>query len=389
MEIGGIERSLVNLLSCIDYDRYEVDLFLFRHAGELIRELPKGVNLLPENKRYSALAFPALEAIKRGQLLVLLGRSLGKFLAFLHKIIVNPHKESIVSLEYSHKYTKFFLPKINNKMYDLAISFVIPHYFVPEKISAKMKVAWIHTDYSAFYFDKKSEFKMWNKFDKVIAISEACSAAFLKVYPSFMDKMVLIENILSQEYIRQQASMFSVEGEIPSKCDWVKLCSVGRFAKAKNFDNIPDICRRLLNMGVKVKWYLIGFGSGELLIKKKIAENNVKDNVIILGKKYNPYPYMKACDIYVQPSRYEGKCVCIREAQILNKPVVITDFSTSRSQVKNGFDAVIVPMDNVSCALGIKNIIEDKEKQRSLVQNTQDSDYENKSEILKLYSLIP
>ena len=85
----------------------------------------------------------------------------------------------------------------------------------------------------------------------------------------------------------------------------------------------------------------------------------MENHVIILGKKSNPYPYIKACDIYVQPSRYEGNSVTVREAQILCKPVVVTDYSTVRNQVRNGEDGVIVPMDNSECALCIAGLVRD------------------------------
>ena len=82
------------------------------------------------------------------------------------------------------------------------------------------------------------------------------------------------------------------------------------------------------------KWYIIGFGPEEELIRQRIAEYKMESHVILLGKKENPYPYIKTCDIYIQPSRYEGKSVSVREAQILCKLVIITDYPTSNSQIK-------------------------------------------------------
>src|SRR5699024_3747669 len=92
-----------------------------------------------------------------------------------------------------------------------------------------------------------------------------------------------------------------------------RFCSVGRFTHQKNFDQVPVIARLLADKGVKFEWYLIGFGDDEDLIRSKIRGANMEEFVIILGRKKNPYPYMKACDIYVQPSRYEGKAVTVRE----------------------------------------------------------------------------
>ena len=114
----------------------------------------------------------------------------------------------------------------------------------------------------------------------------------------------------------------------------------------------------------------------------------MEDSVIVLGKKENPYPYIAACDLYVQPSRYEGKCVSVIEAQILHKPVVITDYATSGSQLRDGYDGVIIPMDNAACAEGIGKVLWDPQLQEQLIENTKQQDYTNAAEIQKLYRLI-
>ena len=111
----------------------------------------------------------------------------------------------------------------------------------------------------------------------------------------------------------------------------------------------------------------------------------MQEHVIMLGKKENPYPYLKACDIYVQPSRYEGKCVSVIEAQMLHKPVIITNYATSKSQLEDGVDGVIVPMENEKCAEGICRVIKDKELQKTLIENTKKRDYTNAEMVEKLY----
>ncbi len=198
----------------------------------------------------------------------------------------------------------------------------------------------------------------------------------------------MIENIVSKELIQKQANEIDVKDEMRSESDFTKLLSIGRFTIAKNFDNIPDICSRIIEKGQNVRWYIIGFGSDEELIKNKIKEFGMEKNVILLGKKENPYPYIKECDIYVQPSRFEGKAVTVREAQILQKPVVITDFSTAKSQITDGVDGVIVPLDNQGCADAISDLILDIEKQKKLIDNCKNGNYDNLSEVNKIYNLI-
>ena len=385
MEIGGAERALLGLLNSIDYSKYEVDLFLLKHSGELMPLIPKQVNLLPEISQYSAIMKPMVLALKEGQIKVVLGRLCGKLKAKLYDI-KHTLNRSAVAIEYSHKHTVKYLPKVNNEHYDIAISFLTPHYIVSEKVNADKKIAWIHTDYSTIELDVKSELAMWSKFDNIVSISDDVTRAFLSTFPSLENKIVKIENILSKDFIEEQADLFNVKNEMTG--DSIKLLSIGRFCEAKNFDNVPEIASIIKSKGVDFKWYIIGYGADENLIKSKIAQYNMEDTVIILGKKENPYPYIKACDIYVQPSRYEGKCVAVREAQILNKPVIITNYASSKSQLQDGFDGVIVPMDNQGCADGIVKVIDNKDLQNQLIENTKKTDYTNSKEIEKLYKLI-
>ena len=305
-------------------------------------------------------------------------------------IFVKKHRiksENAVELEYSHKYNVKHVPRINNKNYDLAISFLTPHYFAAEKVDAKKRIAWIHTDYSYLDVDVNSETTMWGRYDYIASISDDCTKGFCDKFPNLTDRIVPIENISSVNFIRQQAKA-EIENEAFDSDSSIKLLSIGRFSHQKNFDNVPDICKRVLKNGIKIKWYLIGFGGEEDLIKQKISESDMQNNVIILGKTANPYPYIANCDLYIQPSRYEGKAVTVREAQILNKPIIITDYPTSSSQLTNGFDGVIVPMDNESCAEGIIKVIQNKELQQKLIKNTKKTDYSNKQEIEKIYRLI-
>lgn len=387
MEIGGAERSLLGLLEAIDTTKYQVDLFLMRHEGELMKYIPEEINILPEIPQYACLAVPIATVIKKRQMAMVIGRYIGKRQAAKRVKQLNLPDDNDVALQYSHKYTLKYVPKVNNIQYDLAISFLTPHYFVAEKVMAKKKIAWIHTDYSVVSVDKEEQLLMWNKYDKVISISEQVSSTFLKIFPELGNKLSIIPNIMPMSYLKKMACSAVTDNEMPDDGS-VKLLSIGRFCVAKNFDNIPFICKAIRNKGYKVKWYLIGFGGSEKLIKEKIDEAGMRECVIILGKKENPYPYIKACDIYIQPSRYEGKCVSVIEAQILNKPVVITKYPTAGSQLRDGIDGIVVPMDNEGCAEGIMNILRDKKCQKYLIENTKKYDYSNMKAIEIIYELL-
>jgi len=385
LELGGAERSLIGLLDALDPDRVEVDLFLLRHEGELMAAIPPHVNVLPEVPAYTVLARPMAQTLREGHLLLTAARLLGKTAAKLYDKRYG-FTDSGVGIEYSHKYTYRLMPAIQPQVeYDAAISFLTPHYIVWKKVKAKKKLAWIHTDYTRVQINVPSETAMWGAFDHIVSISDAVTATFSEVFASLRDKIVSVENILPEALIRRQATEDSTD-DMPAK--GVRLLSVGRYCTAKNFDNVPDICRRLLDMGQDVYWYIIGFGPDEELIRQKISEAGMEDRVILLGKKDNPYPYIAACDVYVQPSRYEGKSVTVREAQLLHKPVIIARYATSGSQLEDGVDGVIVPQDNEGCARGIADVLADEQRMTSLSDACRVRDYANRIEAEKLYQMI-
>lgn len=389
LEIGGVERSLIGLLNTIDYSKYDVDLFLYRHGGEFFSMIPKEVNLLPEIKKYSSLSRPMIEVIKNGYLDIVLARLFAKLSSYRYYKNSKSLKENFSVFHYISKYTTPLLPKINPYVeYDLAIGFISPFHILRDKVRAKKTIGWIHTDFSTIEINCSEELPVWDSCDFIASVSVSVTQAFLKTFPSLKDKIILIENILFPSFVREQAELEQVRTEIPREDGVVALLSVGRYSPQKNFDNVPFICKKLIDSGTKVKWYIIGYGGNETLIRNNILEAKMQEYVILLGKKSNPYPYMLACDIYVQPSRYEGKAVTVREAQILYKPVVITNFPTALSQLNDSEDGVIVPMDNIGAAYGLKRFIEDKKLQVKLIANLHNHNYGNETEVNKIYELM-
>lgn len=375
MELGGIERSLLGLLDAIDYDTYEVDLFLYSHHGELFKQINKNVNILPEVKELSHLRESFVSKVKNGCYYSALMRLLDEV------------KSKFIYVDHDRTWAKImekYAPKLE-KQYDLALSFFLPFDFLKLKVNSKIKIGWIHTDYNGDKANRSALFKEYCELDFIAAVSDSCAESFNKIFPRLKSKVLVIENILSKKNI------YNLSEEYKSdifKNENINVLSIGRFSEAKNFDNVPEICKKLIEKGLKIKWYLIGYGGDEELIKNRIAENNMENNVIILGKKENPYPYIRQCDAYIQPSRYEGKSVAVREAQILCKPVIITAYATSRSQLKDGYDGVIVPMDNDGCASGIYRVLTDKKLMEELSYNCSQSDYTNSQEVEKLYFLM-
>ncbi len=385
LEIGGAERSLIGLLNAIDYTRCEVDLFVYLHTGEFMSLIPKEVNLLPEIKEYAAINRPIKDILREGCIGIAIARIFAKLQYALYSKINKPREHSGI-FQYVADCVTPLLPSLKRLgTYDVAISFLTPHNIVRDKVDAKEKIAWIHTDYSTISVNANKELPVWEAFDKIFAVSKGVKETFEKAFPTLGYKIEVMENILSPESIHKQAAMFDVTEEMPTIDGEMRFCSVGRFTEAKNFDNVPYMCKMLADKGLRFKWYIIGYGGDEHIIRENIEKTGTQHLCILLGKKSNPYPYINTCDIYIQPSRFEGKAVTVREAQILCKPVIITRFATSAAQLNDGIDGVIVPLDNAGAVEGIYNFAIDKELQKSLINYMSTHDFGNENEVERIY----
>ena len=386
MEVGGVERSLISMLNNFDYNNNQVDLMLYSHTGDFIGMINNKVNLLNEIDEYNTFRKSIGQTIKEDNYCLGLIRLFSRFIACLVGKKNKIHEYGIYQMQLMWKYSMPFLPQLN-KEYDIAISYLWPHYFTAEKVKAKRKIAWIHTDYSTIETNIKMDLKMWNKFNYIIAVSEECKNAFLKKYPSLKDKVKVMENITSPDFIREMARE-NIEETIKNDNSF-KLVSVARLSHAKGIDNAVRALKVLHNRGLtNIKWYVVGYGGDEQMIRNLIKENNLEDSFILLGKKINPYPYINIGDIYVQPSRYEGKAVTVGEAQILGKPVVITNYTTAKSQVRENVDGYICELSVEGIADGIEKLYKDKNLRIKLSNNCKNTDYDNSNELYKLYKLF-
>ncbi|MFF3022035.1 glycosyltransferase [Gottfriedia sp. NPDC057948] len=382
LEIGGVERSLISMLNNFDYTDYIVDLMLYSHSGEFMKLLPKEVNLLAESKAYKTFRMPVLDVIKSGQIGLALSRLLAKYLANKNHASENGYKQ----MQYMWKYSVPILPK-QSKKYDVAISYLWPHYFVAEKVDAQIKIAWIHTDFSTVETDIALDVKMWSKFNYIVAVSDECKNAFISKYPALGERVIVVENITTPELINTLANE---KADNPMVEDArFKIITVARLSYAKGIDSAVKALKMLNDRGYKnICWYVVGYGGDEEQIKDLIEENNLTDQFILLGKKINPYPYIKEAELYVQPSRYEGKAVTVVEAQVLLKPVLITNYPTAKSQVKDGFDGSICELSVKGIADGIEKLYLDSQMREQLVNNCKSTVFSNLNELNKLYSLI-
>ena len=391
LEIGGAEISLIGLLQAIDYSMYDVDLFLYRHVGDLMQFIPQAVNLLPEVKEYTQFECSLRNTLFSRFWRIGLARVKTKLQYFrfakshqckdanaYYQLLADNVTPLLPSLEYLGEY-------------DLAINFIGLMNIIRDKVKAKRRITWIHTDYSKISVFPEIELSAWSSYDYIVSVSDDVSKNFTQVFPSLKDKIIKIENILSPEFVRNRAELISkveIDKAMPDIDGCLKLLTIGRYAHAKKLEDIPCICRGILDAGIDVKWYIIGYGASDEYIRKEIERSNVKDNVILLGKKENPYPYIKACDWYVQPSRYEGKSVVVREAQILGKPVIVTNYPTAASQIQHGIDGVIVPMEVGACSNEMSMYLSNLELKQRLENYVTSHDYGNVSEVNKIYNIL-
>ncbi|WP_274648620.1 glycosyltransferase [Paenibacillus humicola] len=386
MEVGGVERSLAGMLNRFDYENYEVDLMLYRHKGEFMALLPPAVKLLKELPPYTTFRKSISEIFREKRLAIGFGRLLAKLHADWAGKLRRSAEPGYYQMQLMWKYTLPFLPKLEQE-YDAAISYLWPHDFVAEKVSAKTKIAWIHTDYSTVSTEPALDLAVWNKFDVIVAVSEACRRSFLAKYGSLQDKVIVIENMASPLFIRMMATEQVTNPMLQD--GRFKLITVARLSNAKGIDNAVRALARLRDHGYHdIAWYVVGYGGDETMIRDLIAEYGLQNSFILLGKQTNPYPFMQAGDLYVQPSRYEGKAVTVTEAQILGKPVLITNYPTAASQVRDGVDGCITGLSVEGIADGIELLYQDAGLKRRLSANCDRIDYQNNKELDKLYKLL-
>lgn len=382
MRSGGAEKSLLTVLSLFDYDGFDVDLLCFRHDGLFFDKLPKEVNVIGSSENYEAFDGDAVQAVKyfvkKGKLISAVDR--WKY----SKLYSAQDKHAFEEMQW--KYLKKQLPKINKK-YDCAIGYLEgnANRFVAENVCAGKKICYIHNDIEKLGFDKESFEKTFETADKIVTVSEECEKSLLRNFEKFSKKFCVIENITSREIVTKESKLFEA---YPDRKDNTIICTVGRFFEQKNISLAVDACAELVQRGNAIKWYHIGEGPLRGAIEKRISEKNLEEIFLLLGERSEPYPYMGQCDIYVQPSLYEGKSIAVDEAKCLCRPIVVTDFSTVHDQISDGVNGLICDMDAIDMADKIEMLIDSKEERRKLSENLTKEKMGNEDELKKIYSLI-
>lgn len=223
--------------------------------------------------------------------------------------------------------------------------------------------------------DRNIDVQYFEKANAITVLSEESKATLEEVFPEFSNKIILLENMISEREIlalaQEKISDFSKKE--------LTIVSVGRLVESKIHETGVEVMKILKDKNLNFKWLILGEGNRRKLIEYKIKEYSLENYISLLGEKDNPYPYINKADIFLHLSKFEGYGIVIAEARILKKCIVLNDFTTAATHVKNGFDGVIAPLDEKKIADEIEKLILDKNLRRKYEQNVSfDKDFAQK-----------
>lgn len=381
--IGGAEKSLVTLLSQFDYSKYEVDLFLFNPTGEFMDLLPSEVNLLPSPEDFKNYISSPKDSIrylcKHRKLKLLICKMIEVATLIINKFLF--HKEYI-----GWRYISQSIDVLPNE-YDVAIGFLEKKsiYFTVDKVVAKKKIGWIHIDYEKIEHNHKMDDKYFKHLNSIVTVSQHCKDVLVHEFPQYKDKVKIIQNIISPTLIKAMSDRKVEDLKIIKEASII--CTVCRLTEQKGIDIAIECCEQLVKRGLTFKWIVVGDGPEKLRLQNMIEQKRLTHFFEIIGAKANPYPYMKQCDVYVQPSRYEGFGITVAEAKVLAKPILanaIPEFIEQLEHQKTGilyksFDEMVNELEK---------LLINKDYCKKLSQNLKDLVLNNRNEILKLERLL-
>lgn len=381
LSIGGAEKSLVSLLNLIEPSKYEIDLLLFKRGEDLERYLPKHITILPVPEYFRFIHNEKFATIKNMtysyyKIKTSLNLRLNKY---TRKIL---HSEQVVY----KSLTRIIYPI--ERMYDVAIAYSqgMPTYFVASKVKASKKLAWINTDYVNTLYDKELDYESYKNITKIIAVSQHTKESVMKIRTEYDDKIDIVFDIVNPSLINTMSEEVEINEFDKSV---VNILTVGRLVSAKSYESAIGVARLLKDSGYKFKWFVIGEGPERKRLQELIMENDLLDSFFLLGKRLNPYPYMKNCDIYVQTSIKEGFGLTVCEAKILKRPIVCSNFHTAKEIINNNIDGLIVEHNKNSIFNGIKKYLDDSNfRDEILKQLNVEEPYNSINQLNKFYQLI-
>ena len=353
MNVGGIEKALAEMLKIIPYDIYEVDLLLEEPEGIYMSEIPPKVNMV-----YNPTIANCLYKSRKKQILELFAkRRICKIIRLLYESTIFAITKNVCRY-YSWQCTR--MDKLEKK-YDVAIAysnpFRFPGHYILKNVTASKKMLWNHTDLLYNKINHSGFKKLYKDVDCFVNVSKAALESCAKIFPEMKDKMTVYYNVINRDEIMEKSKEFDIE----RNADIPVLLTVGRLSPEKGQDRIPDIAKLLKDKNIDFIWYVVGGGNIFDSIKSKTEKYGLEDSIILMGNQENPYPYMKACDIYVQTSWQEGFPMVIGEVLTFGKVCVVTNVGGTTEYFENqDFVAVAEVNDNEHIAFCTERVICDK-----------------------------
>ena len=348
LEVGGAEKVLVDFLNVLSKD-YEIDLVLLRNIGDFKKFLPQNVSI--KEIRTNIIKYV-----------------LFRYIPFFRKYIIN-------------KIAK-------QKDYYAAIGFIEGRSatFVADIKKPIRKIAWIHNDVEKFDIGIKEKeiLDTYNKMDEIVLVSEKAKNNFCNKYKISDKKVTVLYNLVDENSVIEKSKE---KIEFP-KDNAFTFINVAAMRKQKRQDRLVKIAKNLKEQGYKFRIIIIGSGPEENNIKELISNYNVQDYVILLGRKTNPYPYVKMSDCFVLSSEFEGFGIAVKEALILKKLVLSTKVTGVEEMLENSKYGVLVDNSTPALEQGMKNILEGNINIQEIQSNLQNFDCGNKEIIEKLYTII-
>ncbi|MFD1040619.1 glycosyltransferase [Virgibacillus byunsanensis] len=383
MNIGGTEKALLNMVAEMPEDEYDITILMLEKYGGFLDSIPSKVHveyLQEYSKIKEKLNKPpkkvAMSFIKKGKLIKGFEFS---FIVLLSKLTKN---KCIF-----FKYLLRDIPEFENE-YDVAIAYAGPmdfiSYFISAKIEATKRIQWIHFDTTKIGFSVDFAKRIYKQFDKLFVVSEEANNKLIEFVPKLKGKTEVFLNMISPKLIYSQ----SKEGKgFDDEFNGLRILTVGRLKAEKGQDMAIRALSRIIKDGYQVKWYCLGEGSSRSEFEQLIKEYNLQGKFVLLGTDINPYPYIAQCDLYVQPSRYEGYCITLSEARCLGKPIVTTNVNGAIEQIQNGRTGLIVDIDENAIFYGLKKMLDDKYLRQKFSENLSKEYVGTKSELDKLYQI--
>ncbi|MBE6631142.1 MAG: glycosyltransferase [Ruminococcaceae bacterium] len=390
MNCAGTEKSFLSFANTLNKDEYSVDLLLAKKEGLFMELIPSWINVIEMEKYGEMFLLSGSNAVKTMFDCFIKKDPLTVFelLPYFLKIVFDKkNRSSHATRMWIHFMHKMSAPE---EEYDAAIAYWGDRtmFYMCDKVKAKKKIAWLHFDYSFPPRDDSIYLPYFEKCDTVVTVSEKVDKALKDKLPSLEKNCVMMENINDAELINSLAE--TADSYKDTDFNGKRVLSIGRIIEQKGFDFIPPVLKRLKDEGHDLRWYILGSGDEENVraLKTSCKELGVSDMLCFLGTTVNPYGYLKNCDIYAQPSRYEGKPITVQEALILARPIVISDYLSASEQLEGGRYGIICPIGPEGLYEGMKKMLCEEGLAESFIKELKMHDFGNSHEIEKFYLML-